>query len=303
LIKNNGEEFVYKIEKCKDCNILNSWNTFTIQIDFNEKVAKHHPGKFMTLISYGIINDCNHIQKIEKWRASKDKHTIADKNKNKICYFLIYKPVLKHTFYELKHKISADDDLYFKYLYQILDQINIMKKAGYQHGDLHDKNIMSDGEKMYIIDYGSMDHRKYNDKEKNIAKGCVSKDLIKVLWSTLINPIYLHIMKNKLKLMDYALFIKELEKIPEVINLKKNIPKNILCESEYKDVLTLLVAVSRYDIYKKTLGYGDKKYVQYNLKISQKKRNFIIFCINHLNDKDYSKILNYLTQVLNITNI
>ena len=86
----------------------------------------------MTLKSYGILNDCQYKQPIPAWIQGKFHKYLVEKNKEKMCYFLIYSPVLKYTWEDMRKKIFASRTLYFRALYQILEQLNIMRLSGFR---------------------------------------------------------------------------------------------------------------------------------------------------------------------------
>lgn len=132
LAKSNGNEYIYKIEKLDDHN-EGTKSTYVRQIDFDENVASRYPERFMTLKQYGVILDCDHKQKINK-KANK-------KNKENDCVYLLYKPLLDGTLGKFMDKNKSNKQ-YLSMIYSLVKSIQIMRKEGYSHRDLHDGNIM-----------------------------------------------------------------------------------------------------------------------------------------------------------------
>ena len=65
LSKIDGHNAITKVEKY-DGDITTK-SSYIRQLLFNEKIASKHPDRFMTLISSGIINDCQHKQQLPEF--------------------------------------------------------------------------------------------------------------------------------------------------------------------------------------------------------------------------------------------
>ena len=180
LVERDGKKLILKVEKMdmwdKDKPLTSEYFR---QIEFN-KVAKKYPNKFMVLEDHGVIKDCKYVhpytdkyQDMEKDFAKIFKR----KNKQSDCYWLLYSPYLDGDYDSVIDTIRADGYLYYEYLHQITDSINILRKHGYSQNDLNGGNIMykkiSDTEyQWYIIDYGLIMH-------KSFPLSQMDKDLIK----------------------------------------------------------------------------------------------------------------------------
>jgi hypothetical protein len=300
LAESNREKYIYKIEKYEpEASDVKFIHCYDRQVDFDKKVAQKYPNKFMSLKSHGIIEHCNHKQPIPNWAKGKFRKELVAKNKFPSCYFLLYQPILKYTFADVRDKIHANDQLYFKVMYQVIEQVNIIKMAGFRHADIHSGNIMSDGTNFRIIDYGQITHKNYpkNKEDKEFDKIMLPSDLVLVLLNlAIINPIYDYIFKNKLQLPKFETFLKRINNYSEVRPLNKYLQKN-LTKEDRRELLAFLVTIFHYDIYKICLGFGDKKYEKYKIELSPVRLNFLKYCVKHVADTNYSCILRYINRL------
>ena len=92
VVEINKKYYAYKIER------VLSLDAYYKQIEFNE-FAKHYDN-FLKLKSYGVIEDCEHLQKLPKHLQNNKE--FEKKNKSSKCTFLIYYPVLEYTFRALR---------------------------------------------------------------------------------------------------------------------------------------------------------------------------------------------------------
>lgn len=290
LINSSGKEYIYKIEKY----ISESQpykDSFIRQVDFDNKVALYHPDKFLKLKSYGFINECKHIQPIPSWIKGKHKKDLVKKNKMPLCSYLIYAPVLKFTLQSIKEKIIQSDKLYFNMMFQLIDQLNILKQSGFTHNDIHDKNIMSNGKDFYIIDYGMIKHKSYQNNKHDIAfKKFEVNDFILLLTSVINNPVFDYVEKNNLPLPNLKVFMNRLKKYKEYDDIIKYIPRGTK-QSINDELITFLISILHYDIYKECIGYGNLKF---KVIVSEKQLKLLLYCVSHMNDKNYNSILKYI---------
>ena len=158
-IKYEGKVCLYKIQKYEFAD-----NDFTSHyyrlVDFDHRIAKKFPDKFMNLIAHGFIEKCSHNQEIPKWARGSFRRILMDRNKRESCLYLIYDPIYKITLDELWPTMTKKE--YFRCCYQIAEQFSIMKENGFYHLDAHVGNIMMDHSgNFHLIDYDHVSNREY----------------------------------------------------------------------------------------------------------------------------------------------
>ena len=278
---------ITKIEKHND-DIKTSESPYIRQILFNDMLAKKYPDRFMVLISSSIINDCNHKQHISKnFFKNADvlvKNYYMDKEKQKKCYILNYRPVLKYTLGDLlendlltkKGTVKA-----FKYLKKSVEIIN---KNGFIHRDLHGYNIMCDEKmtKFYIIDYGYIYHKSFIKSIEDKIMHEHYPDIISLIWIFLENPVYKYMnannIKNKVRYNDTIKYIKNDNRYNII---KTFIPKNVFKNKYYLIGFILCFCVILfYDLYIESIKMNNtdigKEYI--NFKQSNEKLFFNALC-------------------------
>lgn len=262
VVEINKKYYAYKIER------VLSLDAYYKQIEFNE-FAKHYDN-FLKLKSYGVIEDCEHLQKLPKHLQNNKE--FEKKNKSSKCTFLIYYPVLEYTFKSLENEIYASRSKYLNMFKQVLEGINILRKNGYSHGDIGRGNIMLKGKKWYIIDYGE------------VSKTFEKNDLLIFLgYVGIYNPLPDYLEDNGKKMPTDSTLIKRIKLYPDFYKLKKWLPK------KYDEIcLKFLIIILDYDYYKKCINSSDK--VMYK----QLYPELLLYCIKHCNDVNYDKILNEL---------
>lgn len=296
LIESDKKQYIYKIEKYGRYNPRDAIlaHPYWRQVDFDFTVAQKHPDKFMTLKSHGILNGCEHDQPIPDFITGKFRKNLIEKNKSTMCYFLIYSPVLKHTWKDFM-AASPSRKKYYSALRQIIDQINIMKKAGFQHGDIHPGNVMGgskgDSKGFRLIDYGMVLHEKYPTNEK---KRDESADLMMVLFNLAIrNPAGDYMMEKGIRWAPFATFLKRIEKHPDIVQMKKTVPVG-LPKKIALDALAFVVCVSDYEFYKACIGATDKKFAK--MTMTPIDTDLLLFCVRNL--RNYPAILRRLDKLI-----
>lgn len=261
LIKIGNKKYAAKIGKILDTEIkedlsLNIWR----EIEFS-KFASKYPNQFMELKSWEVIKDCNHVQKIPvDWKGGPaDRKMIINRNKSPHCLKLIYSPVLDDTlesFYEKinKHATVLSTKQFWSMMCQILYALNLLKKNGYMHRDIHPGNIMykktskktiklgsiiikTYGLQWYIIDYGMMVHEKYPKSSDSFelerqmkSLNNITQDIAFFIHSSLEMPIWKIVKKYKLNVSPFKILVENIKnklKEPEYAKINKYIQKNI----------------------------------------------------------------------------
>ena len=263
----DGVPAITKIEKY-DGDITTK-ASYIRQLIFNDAVAQHHPDRFMTLVSSGVINMCDHKQKLPNFMkgakpAIKAHHKLRD-SWNKCCV-LSYKPVLAHTLRSVADKLSDDQKLViFKHLKK---SIEIMQKAGFKHRDIHHNNIMCDKtmKKWYIIDYGAIWHKSFipNFDDGDNVMGIDGNDLSLPIWFFLKNPVFDYVEEKMIKLPLYKTMIAHIMADKRYTIIKKYLPKIRKDTFLFKNCITQACALLFYDLYIEALGMSNtaigKKY-------------------------------------------
>lgn len=279
LVKVDGEDYIYKIEKFKS-EAKQLMNAFDRQIDFDETVAQHYPGKFLSLKSYGVIDNCSHRQDPPSWVSGKVLLELKQKNHLKKCYFLIYSPVLDYTLQDLQDEIFANGSKLYKTAFvQILEQIVILQKHGFRHGDIHPGNIMSDGKSFRLIDYGGVSHPKYPKNKMDLDVKKRPSDLVMFLWVMVRNTVAEYSRENSISWPNWNVFFKRCKKHPQTKQWMALIPAKA-SSADRDDIFTLLVAMNDYHFYKECLGLKDPKFDEFVMVVPNPR--MIICCIRNL---------------------
>lgn len=183
--KKDSKKYVLKRQKILKKNIkINYKYEIWREIDFSKFVntlPKNKIKYFMKMYEYKILDNCNNFSYNY---LSKKSSKIANNffKDSKYCMDIIYED--KHKdFYTLLKKNNISLKEKYSFLIQIFYALDIMKKNGYSHNDLHPHNIMYNiskddikikGKKIKskyvysLIDYGFVNHKKYNLKRKNV---------------------------------------------------------------------------------------------------------------------------------------
>jgi serine/threonine protein kinase len=288
----DGVECIYKIEKL-DVE-YDTKSPYKRQVDFNDW-AKQYPDKFMTLISHGVINTCNHKQPLPPQVRGKFKKELEDKNKLEKCYYLVYRPILDGTIKTIKNILTNNQ--YIDMVYQLTHTINLLKNNGWYHRDIHDGNIMykKKGNKYqwYIIDYGLIYRKEWminNDDKIMLKQGF--NDLISIVWTICDNPIIDHIDRHNIKLPKYETFVKRLINSSIWTDIKKYLSSSVKSNLRNESIAGIAMVIN-YDEYMKALGVHDRAYSYYK----QRYPELLLYMIKHVTDNDYEKILKYIKNI------
>ncbi len=209
ILKNNNIKYVLKRQKILQTEIkMNLKYKIWKEIEFSEfvnKLPKYKQIYFMKMIKYEIII-CPIYEKYENIKMYKELYD------SKWCLDIMYEyknktsnNLLQKNYLPLQEKYS--------FIIQVLYALDIMKKNGYTHNDLHPYNItyirtkspIRIGKKKInstfqysLIDYGLVVH---DNHPKNISNNINSEQLVLFVWYlcrvNIITDIY---RKNKWKL-------------------------------------------------------------------------------------------------------
>lgn len=301
LVERGGVKMVYKIEKM-DVFDENTplQSEYYRQVDFNKNIAIEHPNNFLVLKSHGIIYDCEYVHpKTEEFEKSIDenrKRIFKRKNTQSDCYFLLYTPFLDGSYREIRKIIYQDPKLFIDFIYQIINSINIMRKKGYSHNDLHSNNLMykkiNDGYQWYIIDYGSVYHEKFpiSEMDKDIRELTLySMDLVNFINMCIDKNLIDFIHDHNIIQLPLNDFIKNLKNEPEYNKIIKYIPTLIVKEEIYNKFTIQITKILFPKIYLKCIGAPKELYEKYENK--QLYPKILLYCLKHCFDETYDNIL------------
>jgi len=288
LVHSGGKAYAYKVEKFRPPPASQPLlHPYYRQLDFDAKVARKHPDKFLVLHSFGIIEDCGHMQRIPESVRAAVRKEIQKNNRLKQCTYLMYKPVLWFTFRDFENRIFSSKKLYFKVMYQLIEQLNIMRKAGFCHGDVHRGNILTDRKRYYLVDYGRIWNVRYplNKDDKRIS------DMIMLLWNVAIqNPAEDYAYKHKYRVATFETIRSRLRQYPGLADLKKHLPSGISRKTA-DEMLMLCVCVVDYGFYKQCLGLRDPVFAPMAFAGDAP---LVLYCLRHSMEPTYSSILRYI---------
>jgi hypothetical protein len=317
LVNIDGKKLIYKIEKL-DVHDKDKIYTseYLRQVKFDDDIAQYHPDKFMILKGHGVIKDCKYVHpatekfkkltKKDSQRFLKRRNRFLRKNKQNECYYLIYSPFLDGSFQSIRDKIINNKKLYFDYLYQMINIINILHTNGYSQNDYNTDNIMykKKGKKYqwYLIDYGQIWHKSFPVSQLDIDLkerdgNRRNNDLFNFLFSFLNTIIYNKVSKdvNNRKLIPIDEFFKNIKDTPEFEKIKKlKTPK----KKDLKNTRIHLFIHIYPNIFLKYNQLYDK-----NLIFKYNNNDFIpsslrYYIFNHINNKNYNIILKRIKAIM-----
>jgi serine/threonine protein kinase len=339
LIKNldNNKKCVLKIQKILESN-QNEDFKYEIwrEIDFSlfvNKLPKSKKKFFIEMYDYKIDNNCKEVSKSFLKSYNLNKKKLKKLFESEYCLKIIYE-LRKYSLYDLLKKNNISLNEKYSFLVQIFYALDIMKKNGYTHNDLHTHNIMYEKSNDYIkirnkkfkskyqyslIDYGFVNHKKYSLKKKDNVQLIIF--LQNLNRENIIIDIY---RENNWKLkkevtdpLKMYYFLLEMYKYKDIWNkikekLLKILPNSFKFYDFFENNLNLK-KISEYlwnndsdniDIYIKTLflAYDSKKYYEILGLNKVKKKNLIPgndieFII--LNLSNYKKLISYFLKKLN----
>lgn len=145
LIKNNknNKTYILKRQKILKKNIKNKKHEIWKEISFSKFVNKLPKNKrifFMQMYEYKINDNCKENIFTDEILNQKE---FQELNNSNYCIDIIYEKKYK-TFNNLLKKNNLSIKNKYSFLAQVFYALSIMKKNGYNHNDLHSRNIMYD---------------------------------------------------------------------------------------------------------------------------------------------------------------
>lgn len=313
------KKFIYKLERMDVYDKKKPLESeYYRQLKFDKDISQKHPNKFLTIKDHSIIKNCDYVHPrteefLDVWSKSGNEHRLQRfkrKNSQPDCYYLLCSPFLDGTFPSIRGKILGNHDLFLDFMYQIIDSLNIVRKAGYSQNDMSPNNIMykkkddEDKYQWYIIDYGNM----YN---KDFPTSALDRDIqIRPkygldLFQFCESVIMANYREWRMSILEKGLFknnlnpdelIEKLAEVPEseYPDIEKYTPKKIpkkLYNLFINDLLILLypklflklqgASVELQDSYYHTIEYPE----------------LIAYCLLHYDDKNYNGILKHIESI------
>jgi len=303
LVEINGRRAVQKIEKLEVPPEPNLQNEYYRQVAFNDWAAAH-PLRFLTLISHGIMHGCSHVQPIPAQAKHEVRNLLVRKNKLSTCIQLTYTPVL---YYTLEDRPLYSSPRYLQNLYHLIETINIMRKAGFMHNDVHSRNIMFDkvGRHPRLIDYGALTHIDWPLNETDIFhEKWRSNDLLKLLLTndTIEDPATTYANKNGIKLINYTVFINRVtasgfkaRSLPNQHQISTKIQQRerrpLIAKNIREETLTLQLLLVDYDLYMDCMGFKGARFDQFRGRPANQHAKLFLYILRHATDANYDKIL------------
>ncbi len=260
MVTKNNKKTIVKVERSAYDGTLKS--IYLRQLDFDKQVCKKNPDRFTNIINTKMI-DCN-IAKIS------DK---IGKRQNKEEYNIITMseilPVLDGTYADVKHNLSVSEIQYC--IKSILMSIQIMRQNGFEHRDLHEKNIMYKKNidngyitySWYIIDYDSIYNSAYplNNNDLYRDKCSRANDLLSIVQIFLENRTYKWLVRNKKNILSYNEIASKIRDDKIYNELSPFLPKKKFTSidestnTHYMNIcIVLLLEINFYDKYLEMIG-------------------------------------------------
>jgi serine/threonine protein kinase len=286
LVEFNKTPCIMKVEKY-DGDVSNK-SSFGREIEF-AKVASKYPKFFTKLLYYGIIPDCAKKFPIPYWAKGQFKKQLIENNKMKQCRIMVYSPVMDYTW---EHRPRLTNGQYYLAVKQLVECVDILRKHGFAHTDIHLENIMYGKGRWVLIDYGAINHKMFQKSQTDLTRKPYTIDILQLLWAMSNNDLFWYIQKKKLPL---ELNYKKIMSDERYTNMKQYLPKTTDNDIK-KECISLVCLTLHYDLYVEALGYDPKKYSKYMSK--QVNNDLFLYIIKHSCDKNYSLILKYLEKLI-----
>lgn len=260
--KNDITEVVVKVET------HDSKYRYYRQLDFDKNICKNNTDMFTHIVSNKLI--CSSCYKNILENVNHDCKSIID-NKTYISIVEML-PVLDGTLNSIRNKLSTDEKI--NCIKTLLKAIQIMRKEGYEHRDLHGNNIMykaikdDDGKSInynwYIIDYNCVYNQKYEQiiEDSEINNRSYSNDVIAVLMLFLPNNASKFLKRQNKKLPTFTQLYKKIKqsyiytKISALID--DSFVKNSVKDLDIHIYHTFIVETFYYDEYLRLVGINKR---------------------------------------------
>ena len=294
----SGVQHVTKIEKFDGDTSLAS--TYGRQLAFDKDVAQHNVDTFTTIQSLKIVENAKHIQNVPK-KPGFDEHMYRTINARPHVFITNYIPVLDGTYESVSHMLSKKQELVL--IYKIMRGIRVMQLAGYRHRDISGKNVMYRADKAYppthanyyqwyIIDYGSVHHpsfiEKDSDKYYDQYRG---NDIVALVIMLVKNKLYEYAAKKGLNIPKFNRLAAQIRKTPIYKKtLLSFIPNMDIIDDK---TLVLFLEIAHNHAY---VSMCLPRF-PYNLIVRQQNEETLIFLLKHshtLDISDTNAIIRYL---------
>lgn len=316
LASYKNKKYAYKIEHVLEEDVINKNNLkYEIwrEIDFCKKVANKYPEYFIELLSYDIIDMCEHKQKYS-YDLSIFPQWLKDKflalAESSYCSRKVYS-LVDDSLANIFSKLSLQEK--YSYICQLSNMIWIMHEKGFVHYDLHRHlanmgvcytnkkylKIKIDGENFSIptfgkqykaLDYGLVLHESYkmtpyqsaefkylkkNELKECILRAFISKEKYNKYWKSDDNTFYTH-------------YCDKLNLDPIFMSLPA---KNL------KDKFVLYQILHPVE-YQRLIHGKNAKVIPYELKLPIED---LLYCYSPTVDFSPSKIISYFSLKLSIS--
>jgi len=287
LAKFNKQKVAYKIEKYNTFDKKQPLTSeYLRQVHFDTEIAQKHPDNFLTLLDHGIIKNCDFSHATKR---DKDYHIYKNKQPN--CYYLVMSPILDNSLGYLYEDIFKNMQLYKDMLYQILQALQILDNANYQHRDIGNQNMMykktKSKYKWYLIDYGFIWHPSF---PHNIGDDYIDNSYFIQAFKTDINcfiynqiisakpEIRLFIEKYKIHTPARHIVLKRFKLHPNYKQISRHIHRYINKYMKTNIIINLLILFYP-EIYLECLGVRESLRNKY-----QRNNSFFdlaLYCLNN----------------------
>lgn len=308
------EKFAYKIERMDVYDPKKPLQSeYYRQLEFDKDVCRKHPNKFLTIKNHGIIKDCKYVHpKTEEFleRMQGDRlRRFLRKNGQPNCYYLLYSPFLDGDFKSVHLEIYGSSKLFLDFMYQMVDTINIIRKAGYSQNDYNPGNIMykTTGKKRqpyqwYLIDYGNLYNKDFptsaldediRDRPSYALDMCQFISTVSGSNSPLLQYIKKHELKLKFTFDELVEILKEDER--EYNKIKPYIPA-VLPDKLKSRFITNLLRIIKPNLYLKLAGNSKEIYEDFRGMLPYP--DLLAYCLLHYDDKNYDGILKKIKETM-----
>ena len=229
-------------------------------LEFDKDVCKTHPGIFMSIISSAILPK---------------------------GFVINYIPILDKQYTSVRYTMS--DDQTIDMIAQIINQLHIMKLAGYRHRDINERNLMvSKKAKWYLIDYGDVWHNSFTSNEHDEyleSNPERNNDLLCLVKTVMPNKIYKYLKSINSVLSYEQIAEKILASVPILKSIKPFIPETL---SKHPLALSYALEINDPATYIKL--HTDKKP---DTKLTERLSyaDLLLKIIKHAADSDYSMLI------------
>lgn len=191
LVEKNNKQYALKIQHIfKDDIKYNIKSPVWREIEFSKTFAKKYPNQFLQLHNYFFISNCKYKQKYPLELNPKFINYVEKRNSSPFCSIKIYS-LIDNTLDKLNLKLNE----YYSILIQTIYAVYLLNKNGYIHADIHQgnigikktdkkyikifgKSIPTFGNQVQIIDYETIQHKKYKINNNEFYEKVLKNELL-----------------------------------------------------------------------------------------------------------------------------